>query len=215
HRKFLEAQSLEERPALTHSDAIVNQIVAQRTRKEGQALLDLQEHLIGRGSTELMPHPGSELAPKDGTDILNTLEHPNTISLAASQQRSYLASRADVLSPALDAAVSAQASNSFEKMLCHQLAAAHEMAMGLIGDVRPTLATLPPVEKARLVNASARMMEAFQMGVLTLQKLKLRGNQHVVVQYQQVNVAPGGRAVVTGKLGRGSRRRGRGSKNGR
>jgi hypothetical protein len=37
-----------------------------------------------------------------------------------------------VLEPAIDAAMAAQARNSIEKKLCHQLAAAHHTAMRLI-----------------------------------------------------------------------------------
>jgi hypothetical protein len=46
---------------------------------------------------------------------------------------------------------------------------------------------------------------------LTLLKLKNLGEQRVAVQYQQVNVGPGGQAVVAGRVGRGSRNRGKGS----
>ena len=74
---------------------------------------------------------------------------------------------------------------------------------------------LPPGETARLTNAVARLFEVYQSGCLVLQKLKTGGTQRVVVQYQQrVNVANGGQAVVAGKLGRGSRKRGKDSKRG-
>ena len=45
------------------------------------------------------------------------------------------------------------------------------------------------------------MMDVYQAGCLTLQKLKTQGTQRVLVQYQQVNVGPGGQAVVAGKVG--------------
>ncbi len=61
------------------------------------------------------------------------------------------------------------------------------------------------------INAAARLMDAFQAGCLTLQKLKTKGQQRVVVQYQQVNVTGGGQAVVTGTVRGGSGRAGRGS----
>ena len=57
------------------------------------------------------------------------------------------------------------------------------------------------------------MMEVYQKACLTLQKLKNRGTQRVEVQYQQVNVGPGGQALVAGRVGRGSGKRG-GGKNG-
>ena len=49
--------------------------------------------------------------------------------------------------------------------------------------LQPTgaLTKLPVADQVRLINASARMFDIFQMGCLTLQKLKSGGKQHVVV----------------------------------
>ena len=68
------------------------------------------------------------------------------------------------MSPALDAAVSARAKNSIERMLCHQLAAVHFAGMDLLVRVEQTLVDLPPLERARLTNAAARMFEVYQSG---------------------------------------------------
>jgi hypothetical protein len=114
-----------------------------------------------------------------------------------------VAQRANVLSAALDAAESARASNALEKMLCHQPAAVHMAGMDLLIRVGDN-DRLPPVERARLVNAAARMFEAYQSGCLTLQKLQTRGQQHVIVQHQQVNVAEGGQAIVTARAAAGA-----------
>jgi hypothetical protein len=65
---------------------------------------------------------------------------------------------------------------------------------------------LQPGEVARFTNASARMMDVYQAGCLALLKLKNGGKQRVLVQY--VNVGAGGQAVVAGRVGRGSRKRG-------
>ena len=62
-----------------------------------------------------------------------------------------------MLEPAVDAAVSAQAANSLEKMLCHQMAAAHFSAMRLLE--RSAESRLQPGEVARYTNAAARMMD--------------------------------------------------------
>jgi hypothetical protein len=70
-----------------------------------------------------------------------------------------------ILESAVDAAVSAGASNSLEKMLCHQLAAVHHSAMLLIGR---SCSNIEPVDKVRMANAAARMMDVFQSGLLTL-----------------------------------------------
>ena len=56
--------------------------------------------------------------------------------------------------------------------------------------------SLPPVEMARLSNASARMMQIYQESLLVLQKLRTGGKQTVVVQH--VQVSEGGQAVIAG-----------------
>jgi hypothetical protein len=86
--------------------------------------------------------------------------------------------RAGVLSPALDAAVSAQAKNSIEKMLCHQMAAVHMARMELLVRLEEAV-RLPPGETARLTNAVVRLFEVYQSGCLVLQKLKTGGTQRV------------------------------------
>ena len=56
-----------------------------------------------------------------------------------------------------------------------------------------------------MMNASARMMESFQHGLLTIAKVRSGGQQTVVVQH--VNVGDGGRAMVAGQVKlRGKRR---------
>ena len=58
----------------------------------------------------------------------------------------------------------------------------------------------PPVEQARLINSAVRLLEAFQSGCLTLQKLQHGGTQRAEVRYQQVNGAEGGYSVVTERV---------------
>lgn len=102
---------------------------------------------------------------------------------------SYLGNEATAL--ALDAEISMQPQNSFEQMIIHQMVVAHKASMEMSSkacfadDIS---------EKARLVNLSARMMEAFQKGALTFQRLRGGGNQHIVVQH--VSVTEGGQAVI-------------------
>jgi len=128
--------------------------------------------------------------------LVDTLENPNSISVDASEQRMRLAAGAGVLQSAVDAANSAQAVNSLEKMLCHQLSAVHSAGMKLVGRVGG--GGMPPVEEARLANAAARMMQIFQEGVLTLQKLKTGGRQTMIVQH--VQVSDGGNALVAASV---------------
>src|SRR3954447_1911795 len=70
------------------------------------------------------------------------------------------------------------------------------------------------IEAARLANASARMMGAFQDGLLALDRIRRGGKQTVQVVHQYVAVGPGGQAVVAagGVKGRGPKTRGRGGK---
>jgi len=143
------------------------------------------------------------------------LADPTSINVDASEHRVAVASRAGVLSAALDTAQTAKAKNSIEKMLCHQMAAVHMAGMELLVRVQESsaLSAFEPGELVKLTNAAARLFEVFQSGCLTLQKLKTGGRQHVVVQHQQVNVGSGGQAIVAGRLGPGSRTRRRASKN--
>jgi hypothetical protein len=92
---------------------------------------------------------------------------------------------------ALDASMSIQASNSLERMLVHQMAAAHKQAMEQMGQV--------PYEhnaaaQAKRVNAAARCMTVYQQGVLALHKVRQNGQQRIMVQY--VNVSNGSQAVI-------------------
>jgi hypothetical protein len=120
----------------------------------------------------------------------------------------------NALAMGVDAAESVGAGNSLEKMLAHQMAVAHEAAMRMIdrglsyehgrfGD---------QVEACRCLNTAARLISAFQDGLVTLQRLRTGGNQTVTVQH--VNVAPGGQAVIGNVQSGGRKRRGSKPKNG-
>jgi hypothetical protein len=130
--------------------------------------------------------------------IVDTLKNPNMISVSASELRVDLAACvwSQVAEAALDAAESAQAGNSLEKMLCHQMAVMHCAAMKLAS--RSLDNVMPPVEMARLSNAAARMMQVYQEAFLTLQKIRTGGKQTVVVQH--VQVSQGGQAVIAGSV---------------
>ena len=123
-RKLREAEHLERRRPIDWSEAALNPLHAERIRQEGERLLAAPERLTGDATTELVPTDEAEVPGSQARAYLvDTLQEPNVISVAAADQRAYAATRANVLAPALDAAVSARAKNSIEKMLCHQLAA--------------------------------------------------------------------------------------------
>jgi hypothetical protein len=129
-----------------------------------------------------------------------------------------LAGDAGVLDLAADTAQTIQAGDTLEKMLAHQLAAAHALAMKLAGRAMahtnsaahdrfgPVRREYHAVEAARAANAAARMMTVFQEGLTSLTKLRSGGAQRVVVQH--VTVGGGGQAIVAGQVSAGTRPRG-------
>jgi hypothetical protein len=100
------------------------------------------------------------------------------------------------------------ARNSLERMLAHQLAAEHNVAMNFAGVAMQHLFTAKnaanperraalTVEAARLAGAADRMMARFQEGMLTLARSRSHGRRTLVVQHVHVN---GDRAMVTDKI---------------
>jgi hypothetical protein len=159
-------------------------------------LLDEAEGLMAPSySTEISS--GREALPslenRSLAGVRETLERPDTIGLEASSRRLDLLAEADVVSLGVDAAESINAHDSLEKMLAHQLAAAHKYALKHLALIDRTKDNR---EKLRLTNAAARMMQSFQEGMKLLNKIRSGGRQTVVVQH--VTVSDGGQAVIAG-----------------
>jgi hypothetical protein len=127
---------------------------------------------------------------------------------------------------ALDAADTIQAQDSLEKMLVHQMAVLHRGMMKATARMNeeldaarvidPNKREAANVRACRLAAAISRMSGTFQQALLTLQRKRTGGNQHVTVKHihQQVHVTEGGQAVVAGdKVTSGTRGR-RGSDDG-
>jgi len=163
-------------------------IIAAEIKKEGTT----RSKEVSQANGEAIPPPTKKF-------LYDTLTVPDLAAVEASFDRSQLLleNGTDVAAMALDAANSIQASNSLEKMLAHQLAAAHRVAMEQLGCVRYGQ---DAAAQAKRLNAAARCMEAYQQGLLTLRKLRQNGNQRITVQY--VNVSNGSQAVI-GNLARG------------
>ena len=107
------ADKLDRRRAFDPGDARRKTQEAARARAEGERLLAAPERLIGDASRELVPAPvalEADLSPAR-QHVLSTLEEPTVISVDASEHRAHAATKAGVLSAALDAAVSAGADN--------------------------------------------------------------------------------------------------------
>ena len=164
---------------------------------------DYARALVEETSSLLTPeHPaklsiGGEALPDSGDRTLagvrETLLDPDTIGLDASGARLQLLADCDAVAIGIDASESINALNSLEKMLSHQLAGAHKYALKLLALIDRTNDNL---EKLRLTNASARMMQAYYEGMKLLHKIRSGGRQTVVVQH--VTVSEGGKAVIAG-----------------
>lgn len=141
-----------------------------------------------------------EAVPPKRSLLASTLEAPDVAALDASAHRIDLLTRLgnDCAALALDAANSIRAENSLEKMLAHQLAIAHKTALEI---TEKAFFEADSVAKARLLNLATRMMETFQRGLLTLQRLRTGGEQKIIVQH--IAVSEGGQAIVGNVRGGG------------
>jgi hypothetical protein len=153
-------------------------------------------------------------------ELRDTIKRPDCVTATATVERLRQASAAGCLDTALDTADTIKPRNNLERMLAHQLAAAHNGAMRLTGlamvhthnaehrcGFAESFARCQQrgVEAARLANAAARMMAAFNEGILTLAKIRTGGRQTVVVQHIDNR---GGQAVVAGQVKQARRRAG-------
>ena len=144
-------------------------------------------------SKEVRHSKGEAVPPQTAQYLHDTLTIPDLAAVEASFGRSRLLTEhgPGLAAMALDAADSMQASNSLEKMLAHQLAAAHKTAME---QVKLSSYDRDPSAQAKRLNTAAKCMAAYQNGLLTLRKLRQTGNQRITVQY--VNVDNGSQAMI-------------------
>jgi hypothetical protein len=185
--------------AATKKPSCLNEAVSNRS---DEVLARLDAETLVKRPENLVRACGEAIRPEFRlSHIVDTLQEPNMIGVVASEHRLDLAAcvGSRVAELAVDAAQSAQAGNSLEKMLCHQMAAIHRAAMKLVA--RSLDMHEQPVEMARLSNAAARAMQVYQEALLTLQKLRTGGKQTVVVQH--VQVSDGGQAVIAGSVAPG------------
>lgn len=164
--------------------------VASRMEEEARALLT--------PSCPLETGLGGEIVPQgeDGLPGLESvLQEPDLLNAEASQQRAHLLERAGALELGIEAAQEVQASNAVEKMLAHQMAAAHRRALVLLAESEK--ANDPQVSCLKAKTA-VRLMDAFARSVLVLQRLQTCAGQSIQVQNVQVN----GQALI-GQMRRG------------
>jgi len=190
-RAHLKAERAASKKPSCLNEAVSNRMDEVLARLDAETLLKPPEDLVHSSGEAIRPNFRLP-------HIVDTLQEPNMIGVVASEHRLDLAAcvGSRVAELAVDAAQSAQAGNSLEKMLCHQMAAIHRAAMKLVA--RSLDMHDQPVEMARLSNAAARAMQVYQEALLTLQKLRTGGKQTVVVQH--VQVSEGGQAVIAGSV---------------
>ena len=180
-------QSLQKKAAASTTDPI------RRACDLGEAY-DLNSKAIGLlvPSQPLKAGLGGEVIPTidqglPGLEL--ALREPDLLDVEVTIQRTQLADRAGVFEMAIEASESVRAKNSIQRMQAHQLALAHKYAMDLMADASKQR---DPIIKVKLINCSARLMDAYSKGALALQRLQQGVNQIVQVQHVQVN----GQAVI-------------------
>jgi hypothetical protein len=109
----------------------------------------------------------------------NVLKNADLLNVEATIERANLADRAGVFDLAFDAAESVAAQNSIQKMLVHQMAAAHQHSMRLLAESEKEKDPQWSVKKATL---AARLMDTYARAALTLQRLQSGPSQSTVVQ---------------------------------
>ena len=153
--------------------------LADQMERDAQALLTPQEPLKTGLGGEIIPPTKTGL-----TGVELALQKPDLLNLEASVQRSSLIERAGVLELGIETAKDARADGSVQKMISHQMAAAHKRAMNLLAESQEAKDVDVACKKAR---TAAKMMDAFSRAALTLQRLQTGASQVVQVQHVQVN----------------------------
>jgi hypothetical protein len=189
----LKEQSLKKRVHASTTDPI------RRECDLGEAsLLDKQSIDLITPPKPLKRGAGGEIIPPEDLGLSGlelSLKEPDLLDAEVTIKRTNLADKAGVFEMAIEAAESSKAKNSVQRMQAHQLALAHKYAMELMADASKQR---DPIIKVKLMNCSARLMEAYSKGALALQRLQTGASQVVQVQHVQVN----GQAVIGNVGGR-------------
>jgi hypothetical protein len=159
--------------------------VAESMVIDSVALLSPAEPLQTGTGGEIVPPYSLGLS---GLEL--ALKEPDLLDAEVTIKRTELADKAGVFELAIEASESVKAKNSIQRMQAHQLALAHKYAMELMADASKQK---NPIFKVKLMNCSARLMEAYSKGALALQRLQSGASQVVQVQHVQVN----GQAVIS------------------
>jgi hypothetical protein len=101
--------------------------------------------------------------------LQDTLADPEMVAVDSSAARGRLLLSNEVAALGLDVANTAGASNTGEKLLSHQIALAHKIALE---EAAQASKERDPALQIKRLQTSARMMNTFQNGVLTLHRLR-------------------------------------------
>jgi hypothetical protein len=165
-----------------------------RRKAEWARMMAVEMKKQGFIRTRSVAQANGEVVPSQTEGPLHdTITIPDLAAVEASIDRSrlLLQSGTDVAAMALDAANSIQAGNSLERMLAHQLAAAHKLVMEQMGQVS---CEHDAAAQAKRLNAASRCMAVYQQGLLALHKVRQNGQQRIMVQY--VNVSNSSQPVI-------------------
>ena len=168
-----------------------------------RADFDEQEaRIVEQQATALLAPPevlksglGGEVIPPKGTALTGlefTLKSPDNLALEATIQRTDLADKAGVFELAIEAAESAKAEGAIQKMICHQMAAAHRHAMRLLAESERERDSS---EKCKQAATAAKLIDAFSRAATALQRIQTGSSQVVTVQHVQIN---GGQTAIVG-----------------
>lgn len=134
-----------------------------------------------------------EAVPRSAGYLQDTLKTPDLAAIESSETRGRLLQQNEVVALGVDLSKTIDASNTAEKLIAHQIAVAHKIAMQ---QAAWAMSERDPKMEIRRLQVSARMMSASQDGLLTLHKLKASAPQSVTVQHVHVHVQADGQAVV-------------------
>ena len=164
----------------------------------GEAIaLEHQAHSLLTPPEPLKTGLGGEISPPMSLGMAgleDALQRPDMLSLGATIQRTDLADKAGVFELAIEAAESSKAEGAVQKMICHQMAAAHRHAMRLLAESEAQQDT---VEKCRMATTASKLMDAFSRAATALQRLQTGSSQVVTVQHVQIN---GGQTAIVGNF---------------
>jgi hypothetical protein len=214
HRQLLEAK----RTRLRHADGdhwtrTIDQRVTEALERSATTTLTPPAPIIVGTGGEFVPQ-GHAWTEKPG--IVDLVRDPTWTHLHASEDRLDLAAKAQCFDLAAATADSIAARDDTERMLAHQLAAAHSTAMRCLEAMdrlqRPaercdslSARTKLLGEATRMGQLAARFMDVYQRGLQTLAKTRTGNRQTVTVVHQHIAVA-GGQIAVAGAVQPGEAR---------